>query len=193
MEADWEFEIGNDAPIIEAHWAGFVDLRVEPARASQLAETQQLPGLAEALERLNAINSPVWTCKTDVFVPGHIDPDELDAAGEESSHSIACYVDLLMRSDQQWNLPFKAERSCKVLCAQLRNIPLRCCRIDLIVRQAHIESDLNDLGATAYLSACGSTESGARLQLTECLSQFAKLLVPEPKRDSRTNGVAVFG
>jgi hypothetical protein len=181
MEADWEFEVGGDAPIIEAHWAGFVDLRLEPNRATGLEEAPRLPGLAEALARLNATNSPVWTCKTDVFVPDQIDPDELDAKGEEATHSIACYVDLLTRSDQQWNIPFKAERSCKELCAQLRNIPLRCCRIDLVVRRAYIEPDLNDLGVTAYFTACGSTENGAKIRLAACLSLFAGLVVPEPK------------
>ena len=30
MEADWEFEVGGDAPVIEALWAGFVDLRSQP-------------------------------------------------------------------------------------------------------------------------------------------------------------------
>ena len=31
MEADWELEIGGDAPVIEAHWTGFVDLRADPS------------------------------------------------------------------------------------------------------------------------------------------------------------------
>ena len=40
MEADWEIEIGGDAPVIEAHWFGFVDLRIEPSRANELPETR---------------------------------------------------------------------------------------------------------------------------------------------------------
>ena len=103
MEADWEFEIGGDSPIIEAHWPGFVDLRIEPNKAGELAETRDLPGLAFTLARLNAVKSPVWTCKTDVFVPGRIDPDELEATSEEATHALACYIDLLMRSEQRWN------------------------------------------------------------------------------------------
>jgi hypothetical protein len=177
MEADWEFEIGGDAPIIEAHWPGFVDLRADPDRASDLAEATQLPGFANALKRLNGMNSPVWTSKTDVFAPGQIDPDELDAIDEEATHAIACYVDVLMRSDRQWNFPFNAEWSCKALCVRLRDLPLRCCRVDLVVRRAHIEADSNDLGMTAYLTACGQTESYARSQLAECLSHFAAAIV----------------
>jgi hypothetical protein len=131
--------------------------------------------------RLNAINSPVWTCKTDVFVPDSIDPDELDAVGADASHAIACYVDLLMRGDRQWDHPLKAEMALRELCGRLRDTPLRQCRVDMVVRRAHIEPDANALGATAYLTACGQTESDARSRLAECLSLFSQaiLLVPE--------------
>jgi hypothetical protein len=175
MEADWEFEIGGDAPVIEAHWTGFVDLRVDPRRAFDLAEARQLPGLADALARLNAMNSPVWTSKTDVFEPGQIDPDELDAASAEGAHAVACYVDLLNRGDQGWKLPFEAEEACMELNARLRGIPLRRCRVDLVVRRTDVEA--NDLGMTAYFTACGQTESDAKSRLAECLSLFSEAIV----------------
>jgi hypothetical protein len=69
MEADWEFEVEGEtaaaeapipeAPIIDACWPGFVDLRRNPERAWDLPEARQLPALAEALARLNAAASPV--------------------------------------------------------------------------------------------------------------------------------------
>lgn len=177
MEADWEFEIGGDAPIIEAHWPGFVDLREEPHRAGELVEARQLPGLADALARMNASNSPVWTSKTDVFDPGPLDADELGATSEEAQHTVACYVDLLMRSDQVWNSPFEAEQPCRDLCNRLRKVALRCCRIDLVIRRAHVHADRNDLGATAYLAACGRQETDARACLAECLSALAAAIM----------------
>jgi hypothetical protein len=180
MEADWEIEIGGDAPVIDAHWPGLVDLRAETGRVQEIVETQLLPGLAEALMRLNSAESPVWTCKTDVFVPERIDPDELSATVDEATCAIACYIDVLMRGDQAWNFPFKAERACRQLCARLREIPLRCCRVDLVIRRARV-GDLNDLGATAYLTACGSTSTDARARLAECLSAFAGVIVPRAK------------
>ena len=180
MEADWEFEVGGDAPVIEPHWTGFVDLRAAPNRAGDIPEARQLPGLADALARLNATNSPVWTCKTDVFVPSRIDPDELDAASAEASYAIACYVDLLMRIDQQWELAREAEMTCRELCVRLRDIPLRRCRVDLVVRRAYLKHDSNDLGVTAYLTACGETESDAKSRLAECLSLFSQSIVPVP-------------
>jgi hypothetical protein len=179
MEADWEFEIGGDAPVIEPHWTGFVDLRAAPNRAGDLPEARQLPGLADALTRLNAANSPVWTSKTDVFMPDQIDPDELDAAEAEAVHAIACYVDLLARDDRQWNL-VKVEMACRELCARLRDVPLRRCRVDLVVRRVHIRPDANDLGVTAYFTACGETESDAKSRLAECLSLFSQSIVPVP-------------
>jgi len=181
MEADWEFELGGGAPIIEAHWPGFVDLREHPHRAAELTEARRLPGLADALARMNAPNSPVWTSKTDVFDPGPLDADELGATHEEAQYTVACYVDLLMRSDQVWNSPFKAEQSCRDLRNRLRKVPLRCCRIDLVIRRAHVDPDLNDLGATAYLAACGRCESDARACLAECLSAFAAAIMTTPE------------
>jgi hypothetical protein len=181
MESDWEFEVGGDAPVIEGIWPGFVDLREHPHRAGELTEAWQLPGLADALGRMNAANSSVWTSKTDVFDPGPIDPDELGASREEARHAIACYVDLLRRSDQQWNSPSKAEHSCRTLCERLRNVPLRCCRIDVVVRRAHIQPDLYDLGATAYFTACGRSEGDARARLAECLATFAAAIVTAPE------------
>ena len=185
MEADWEFEVGNDAPIIEARWQGFVDLRTQPERANELVETLQLPGLAEALGRLNAPSSAVWTCKTDVFVPDQLDPDELDATSEETAFGLACYVDLVPCIEERWDVPSKAERWCKELCSRLRDISLRLCRVDLVVRQCHIDSGLHDLGATAYLIGCGPTQGDARLRLAECLSRFAEAIVPKTKSVQR--------
>ena len=172
MEADWEIEIGGDAPVIDADWPEFVDLRRSPARVSEIAEARLQPGLAEALVRMNAAASPVRTCKTDVFVPERVDPDELDAPHETANHAVACYIDLLMRSDQVWNTPPEAERACKQLCTRLHAIPLRRCRVDLVIRRA-IVADANDLGVTVYLTACGQTLMDAKTRLQECLSAFA--------------------
>ena len=181
MEADWEFEVGGDAPVIEVDWPGFVDLRENPNRAPDLAEVRLLPALADALARLNAANSPVWTSKTDVFNPGPLDADELDAPYEEAQHAIACYVDLLTRSEAPWSFPLQVEQYCRALCERLRAIPIRCCRVDLVIRRAHIHQDQQDLGATAYLTACGESESSARVRLAECLAAFATAIVTTPE------------
>jgi hypothetical protein len=181
MEADWEVEIGGEAPVIQAHWTGFIDLRLAPERAQQLPESAQLPALADTLARLNAPSSPVWTSKCDVWHPDTFDPDELDAPPGHRSCAIACYVDLLPRSDHPWPDPQDAIAqdaiaACKSLCASLRGVALRCCRADLIIRQASIAPGLLDLAVTAYFTACGSTSEDAAAALASALAAFVDSL-----------------
>ncbi len=175
MEADWEFEVGGDAPTIAAQWAGFVDLRQSPKRAWQLPETAQLPALAEVLARLNAAASPVWTSKCGVWPrlePDEFDLDELDAPSG-CACAMGCYIDLLHRNDQQWVVPAMAAAACKHVCSLLRAVPLRCCRVDLIIRRAFITPEHSGLGITAYLSSCGESEGEATVALQAALAAFA--------------------
>jgi hypothetical protein len=177
MEADWEVEIGGDAPVIQAHWDGFIDLRLASERARQLPEAAQFPALGDMLIRLNSPSSPVWTSKCDVWHPDTFDPDELDTSPGERNCAIACYVDLLPRtgpsSDQPWADPEHAVAACKTLCAHLRAAALRSCRADLIVRGAFIADGLPDIGVTAYFTACGSTQGEANSTLASALRIFA--------------------
>ena len=110
MEADWEVEIGGGAPVIDACWNGFVDLRFDPRtrldtllkRAQGLPESKNLPELAEALVRLNGLRSPVWTSKCDVWPvldANAFDAGELDAPWDEATHAWACYIDLVPRNE----------------------------------------------------------------------------------------------
>ena len=173
MEADWEFDIGGDAPVIEGYWSGFVDLRAHPERAFKLVECVEFPALADALIRINAPGSPVWTSKADVFTPETIDPDEMNATAGDAALALACYIDLLVRGGRSWEDMRGAEGACKQLCASLRDIELRCCRADVIVRRA-LAGDRDGLGATVYLTACGPSAADARVRLGECLTVFAE-------------------
>jgi hypothetical protein len=176
MEADWEVEIGGQAPVIEAHWTGFIDLRLAPQRARQLPEAAELPALADTLLRLNSSSSPVWTSKCDVWHPDTFDPDELDAPPGERNCPIACYIDLLPRGDQPWSDSLQAVAACKTLCARLCDVGPHSCRADLIVRQASIAPGQLDLGVTAYFTACGSTPAAAAAALASALAAFVDSL-----------------
>jgi hypothetical protein len=177
MEADWEIESGGEAPIIDARWAGFVDLRHAPQRSLELPEAAGFPALAEALIRLNAPASTVETSKCDVWRPDAFDPDELDAPGNSSSHAIACYIDILPAGDSRWHSPDSAISWCRNICNWLRHRPLRCCRADLIVRRAFFAPVRTphqlDFGVTAYLTACGPTAEGAAATLASALAVLA--------------------
>jgi len=183
MEADWEVEIGNDAPVIDACWDGFVDLRQTPEHAAYLSEAQECPALRNALMRLNAPSSSVWTSKCDVWPPDNFDPDELDAPNGAGNCAIACYIDLLPRTPEQWPSPSQAVAACQALCSRLRNLRLPGSRADLIVRRAFVVPGHPDLGITAYLTACGSTQAQARATLAAALG----LLVDAVLKQGFTN------
>lgn len=191
MEADWEFEVGGKAPVIEALWAGFVDLRQYPKRARELPEALGFPALAAALVALNGPGSPVWTSKCDTWMivePERVDPGELDAEPASAAHAVSCYIDLLPRKDRQWSPPNQTEAWCKELCARLRLLPLRCCRADLVIRRAVIGSDLNRLGITAYLTACGESPAEAHRALDATLAAFAGVFNGQSSLEWKTVG-----
>ena len=179
MEADWEFEVGGDAPVIEGQWPGFIDLRSSPERAVQLPEATQLTALAEALEKLNLPTSPVWTSKCDFWPQlesDAFDSDELDASPGSAACAMGCYIDLLPRDGQQWAQPTIAEAVCKRVCSLLRAVPLGCSRADLVIRRAFITADRMDLGITAYLSSCGPSSAEAEWTLAAALTALTDAL-----------------
>jgi hypothetical protein len=181
LQADWEFEVGGDAPVIDTLWQGFVDLRAAPERVSDLPEAAQISGLAAALVRLNSEGSPVWTSKCDfwpVLEREEVDADELDAPAGCSTHAVCCYIDILPRGDHVWPLPEPAEAACRLFCGLLGSVPLRCCRVDLVIRRALIALNRMDLGMTAYITACGPTPAQAARTLEEALIAFADALCP---------------
>ena len=61
MEADWEAEIGGGAPVIEAEGPGWIDLRKQPERVSEIAEAAGFAALGKLLTALNGPESPGWT------------------------------------------------------------------------------------------------------------------------------------
>jgi hypothetical protein len=178
MESDWEIELGGDAPVIDARWPGFIDLRLTPSRAAQLPEAVQLPVLAPALVQFNAPSSPVWTAKCDVWPVIEFDPDELDAPPESALHAVACYIDLLPRNAKQWSTPELAIAWCKSVCDLLRPRHIRCCRVDLILRRALLTPEHSAIGITAYFTACGQTFSDASAVLASALAVFADSIRP---------------
>jgi hypothetical protein len=192
MEADWEFELGADAegnaaPVIDACWHGLVDLRRAPELARQVPEAAGLPALAEALMRLNGADSPVWSCKCDFWprlADGDFDPDEMDAPAGCSTYALGCYIDLLSAREGQWAQPESIERSCQRWRALLRAIPLRCCRVDMVVRRAQVSAERMELGITAYLTACGASRQNATDTLAAALAGFADVLCGQSMEES---------
>lgn len=177
LEADWEIEIGADAPLIEITWPGFVNLRGVPEDANKLPEVALLPCLASVLVRLNTPGSTLFTVKCDVWAIYEIDPSEFDAESEAAAHGLACYVDLLPRNPEEWPNHEKVSAWCNRVCATLRSASLRSCRADLVLRQAVGGTMQSAIGVTAYLAACGPTEASAKAHLAAALVAFADAIV----------------
>jgi hypothetical protein len=190
VEADWEFELGPDeaglaAPVIDACWQGFVDLRRSPERVRALPEAAQLPALAEALIRLNGSGSLVWTAKCDYWPhldSSEFDADELAAPPGCATHATGCYIDLLPSNRQQWAQPEQAEKACNRWCGLLRAAPLTCCRVDLVIRRALLTPEQRELGITAYLTSCGPSAAEAVQRLEAALAAFTDAIASAAHR-----------
>ena len=181
MEADWEVEVGGTAPVIEAHWPGFIDLRAQPSRIGDIAEATTFPPLADLLLALNSAGSPVWTSKCDVWAP------------EEGA--LACYVDLLPRRGGVFAEWERAEAFCRVLTERItpRILPADKTQpgrdtimitghssastptITLVVRRA-ITGQLDGFGITAYFSADAHRFPDAAAAAATAMVAFSKAL-----------------
>ena len=178
MEADWEVEIGGDAPVIEAEWPGFIDLRMQPSRILDIAEATTFLPLADLLLALNQESSQVWTSKCDVWEP--------------DSTASACYIDLLPRDGKVFSQCQQGEVFCREIVARLESaeltqrIPERRvggamesspeCNIALVIRQA-IAGQAEGFGITAYLSAKAECSKKAAVALAATMAAFADALL----------------
>lgn len=193
MECDWEVEIGEGAPVIDAAWAGHVDLRAAPQRAGELAEARAFAAMAAALRKLNQRSSPVWTSKCD-FWPElnaeEFDADELDAATGCAHFAAGCYFDLLPCVQHPLHPDQIISILCVPWCARLRCVPLRACRVDFVVRRAIMpgpqatQTTAPDsagaeacLGITVYVTACGATLADAHMTLGSALDAVSDAVV----------------
>ena len=191
MEADWAVEIGAGSPVIETLWTGFVDLQSSPQRIREIEEAQRLPALAQTLLQINhpeaaqpsatpQTRSRFWTAKCDLWQPEDCDPFELDATPEEAVVALACYIDLLPRSDRlfadpvfaEWTI---AESTARAIVHRLRTFSLICARADLVVRSA-TAGPVEGFGITAYLTACGADLVAAQSTLAAALAVLVQAL-----------------
>ena len=185
MEADWEFEVGGGAPVIEAWWPGLVDLRSSPASVVEIPEAVELPTLGDALIRLNAASSPLWTSKCGLWTnegAEQFDADEFDAPPRRQRPTLhGCYIDLLTRSEEHWASADAIEATCRLWSAGLRGLKLRSCRVDLVIRRAFTPPERMHLAVTAYLTGSGFTAGEALAALEAALTAFADVLCTQAK------------
>jgi len=193
MEADFEVQVGGGAPVIEALWEGFVDLRRSPERVYEISEAATFPALAEALLALNGLDAPLWTSKCDVWDPHAAEMEAFEpgqsALPERHHAALACYIDLLPRSSLVFADWKDAEDFCRRWVAQIEAEEMggathdatHSATVDLIVRQA-IAGEAEGFAITAYLGVVADYRAGAEEALAAALRHFvaATLSVPAP-------------
>jgi len=183
MEADWEVEVGGGAPVIEAQWPGFIDLRRHPERIAEIQEGTALPALGTLLLALNGAGSPLWTSKCDLWEPqtddlaGDLsDSPEAEAAQAALPSYLACYIDLLPLAGSVFSQWQQAEAFCRHwitrLIDPLVDNRLPGCRLDMVVRQS-LAGEVEGFAVTAYLSAAGRDRAAAAQALAGALAAFA--------------------
>ena len=190
MDADWEVEIGGGAPVIEAAWPGFIDLRAEAHRIREIAEAISFPPLARLLTVLNSASSPWWTSKCDFWQP--------------EPFTCACYVDLLPRATSVFADWHDAENACRTCVTRINkaasgagksvissnalsfdslNRPLHKeepeISINLVVRAA-VAKNYEGFGITAYMSARASSSDDANAALAHAMDIVTDALLTPP-------------
>ena len=168
MEADWEAEIGGGAPVIEAEGPGWIDLRKQPERVSEIAEAAGFAALGKLLTALNGPESPWWTSKCDLW--------------QEETGELACYVDLLPVDGRVFGEWKQAESFCRAYVARLADEPERRgsaedaeVSVDLVIRAA-VAGEAEGFGITAYLSAGSADPAEAAAALSAAMDAFADAL-----------------
>jgi hypothetical protein len=163
MEADWAAEIGPGLDWIDADWAGFVDLRRRPEAITEIPETVESPVLKDVLAAVNGALSTVFSAKCDVWElrPGEIDPLEFDCGVEEAGLGMASWIDLIARSAELFGSFERHETWVRHATDQLRLVPVKCGRVDLVIRSA-VVGGREGFGITLYAAGCGVDTGTAR-------------------------------
>jgi hypothetical protein len=163
MEADWSVEAGPQLDIIDAGWAGFVDLRREPDAVMRIGEAARYDPLRVALAELNAAESPLFTVKCDVWglAENEIDPDEFGAAAGAAQAGMASYVDVLAREPGLYASFARHQAWAQAVVLRLREYPIAQGRVDLVVRSAQA-GGAEGFGITLYAAGCGSESAAAQ-------------------------------
>lgn len=190
MEAEWWVEMGEELPRIVVPWTeetlAYIDLRLEPAAATTLAETKHLPALGRALQELNAPGSHVFTSKCDVWEvdPEDMDPLEMSAAAADTKAGFACYIDLVRRGKAARSPFAEQETWLRHTRAAMLGLPAQCARAELVLRQAVLSADdpepIDGFGVTLYVTGCGSNEQHAHDSWETALGEVVKVFSPTP-------------
>ncbi len=175
MEADWSVEIGDDAPVIDRDWPGWVDLQRNPDAVQSLTEVRAFPPLGQMLHAMLQRCSSLLPTKCDVWMEGPADPLEFDSEPENCTCVAACYLDLLPLHLAGWKQFAAVEEWARTTIRHLRSRSCRNARVELVVREASTLQD-SGFGVAIYLAGCGASEFAAHAALEEAMLVATEVL-----------------
>lgn len=138
MLAEWNVEIGGDAPVLEIPWRSedgqirYFDLKRQPELLLQLPEARASDELREFLRWLNSPESPWETAKCDLWCSQEMDQEE-DIFGEP--WKFGSYVDLFFVDPKEMMSFSVHERWVQSLVQRLRISPEIAAAVELDVRR----------------------------------------------------------
>ncbi|HET9742991.1 MAG TPA: hypothetical protein VFQ00_09580 [Terriglobales bacterium] len=176
MLAEWNVEIGGDAPVLEIPWESadgriqYFDLKRQPELLLRLPEAGASNELREFLQRLNSPESPWETAKCDLWSSQEIEEEEQIFG---SPWKFGSYLDLIF-ADRKKMRDFSAhERWVQSLARCLRSSPDITAAAELNVRRCfdrREETDVAGFYVTFVLRGYGRDESEARKHWGEALN-----------------------
>jgi hypothetical protein len=171
MQAEYEVELGPDAPALEVPWRSpdgavrYFDLRARPELLLEISEAASNPELARFLSAINSVRSHFQSAKCGSWLSNEITEAE---AIFEAKWKFASYVDLISANAAAQS-DFAVHRTTASKLAQLLGkAPEVSAAAEFIVRRCYFhrtaDMDTSDEGycLTFYLSGYGDDEDQAR-------------------------------
>jgi hypothetical protein len=171
MQADYEIELGPDAPALEIPWQSsdgsvrYFDLRERPELLLEISEAAGNPELARFLSAVNSPRSHFQSAKCDSWLSDEITEAEVIY---EAKWKFASYVDLIF-ADASAQSDLEGHRlTTSKLTQLLGKAPEISAAAEFIVRRCYfhrtsdIETSDDGYCITFYLSGYGDDEDQAR-------------------------------
>ena len=197
MQADYEIELGPDAPALEVPWRSsdgssrYFDLRARPELLLEISEAAGNPELGRFLSAVNAPRSHFQSAKCDSWLSDEITEAEqiYEARWKFASYVDLFFADLAAQMDLTRNRTFSAK-----LAELLGKAPDVSAAAEFMVRRCYFhrtgDMNLSDDGfcITFYLTGYGDDEDQAQRRWAIGLELVQNALIQLTQRVSSESG-----
>jgi hypothetical protein len=183
MLAEFEVEIGADAPLLVVPWQDdtgaltFIDLRENPALVDDISESRDA-AMRNALLALNSGDSPFMTGKCDLWTTQDLYDEE---AIFECGWKHASYIDLLWH-DPKWRSDYEiCERTMRDWVRHLRLLSAEDASVSIILRVCEIWREPGFYW-TIYVNGYGDTGSNARDAWSHAIASLLRVVLENSRQ-----------